>query len=789
MIRKPICPVTVCTWTMKHTLLLWALILNASLKPSESHGPASDEVKDYEVVRPLRLHTVRKRHAEHLRPQTIKYAMTVEGKDIEMHLEKNNELLTKDYTETYYKEDGTQVTTTPDDIDHCYYHGRIVNDNESSVSISACDGLRGYFRTAEQRYLIEPLSGDDEGDHVVMKYGNQNFTPAVCGVTNTSWSLDFEPPTSRSRSRSGGISIVYEPKYLELFLVVDNRAYKKMKQDMTAVRKRMYEIVNFVNMVYKPLRTFIALVGLEIWSNSDLISITPPAGANLGAFMNWRNTELVKKKKHDNAHLISGINFEGATVGLAYIGTLCSGHSVGVVQDHTDQAIAVGATLAHEMGHNLGMDHDDSSGCICSGDSCIMAAALSWKTPRTFSSCSSSNYEKYLTSRTPSCLLDKPDYRSLVAPSVCGNGFVEKGEQCDCGTLEECTNPCCNATTCTLKEGSQCAEGECCEDCKVLPRSRECRSKQHDCDLAEYCDGKRNTCPEDVFAVNGLPCEEGLGYCYNGQCPQRSNQCVKMYGATAIEARPSCYKHNRKGTNFGYCRRLSRDQFVACQPQDYTCGKLFCHNGKSDPNYGRMVRIGDCKAAFFSDKASDYGQVDTGTKCGDEMVCNENECVNLVVAYRNTNCSAKCSGRAVCNHMNKCQCEPGWMPPNCNSQDEAFSALSPGAAAAIAVTVIVLLFVIAGVAWFFYKKQQSPSLPTAHTQRKPPAVSATNSAYQPNKRVVPSQPMPASQAQRPKPKGPPPPPPPAGNRPKPPSQNFTAARKALRPVPPPKVNV
>uniref|UniRef100_A0A7N6BLV1 ADAM metallopeptidase domain 28 n=1 Tax=Anabas testudineus TaxID=64144 RepID=A0A7N6BLV1_ANATE len=598
---------------MTRTLLLWVLILNASVKPSESHGNVFEEVKDYEVVRPVRLHTVRKRHAEHLRPDTLRYAITVGGKDIEMQLEKNFELLTKDYTETYYRDDGERVTTRPNDIDHCYYHGRIVNDSKSSVSISTCDGLRGYFRTSAQRYLIEPLSGEDELDHAVMTVNDQSSTPAVCGVTNTSWSDDFEPPTSRSRSRSG---------------------YLKMKQDQTALRKRVFEIVNFVNMAYKPLRTFIALVGLEIWSSRDLINVTPPAGANLDAFMNWRNNDLLKRKPNDNAHLISGIDFEGATVGLAFIGTLCSGHSVGVIQDHNDQAIAVGATLAHEMGHNLGMDHDDSSTCICSADSCIMAAALSWNIPRTFSSCSTSNYEKYLTSRSPSCILDKPDFRSIVAPAVCGNGFVEAGEQCDCGTVEECKNPCCNATTCTYKDGSQCADGECCNNCKISPRSQMCREKQDECDLAEYCDGKSATCPEDVFAVNGLPCEGGLGYCYNG----------KMYGP---KAPASCYSHNTRGVYYAFCTRPSKDQFIPCQQQDIFCGKLFCSDGNDSPNYGRMVRVNTCKATFFEDYTQDYGQVDSGTKCGDGKVCSQNQCVELETAYRNTNCSAKCPGNAV----------------------------------------------------------------------------------------------------------------------------------------------
>nr|XP_020446350.1 zinc metalloproteinase-disintegrin-like brevilysin H2a isoform X2 [Monopterus albus] len=757
---------------MTRTLLLWILILNASLKLSESHGYEFEEVKHYEVVRPVRLHSVRKRHAENLRPETINYALTVGGKDIQMELKRNDKLLSKDYTETYYQEDGTRVTTRPDDIDHCYYQGKIVNDNESSVSISTCDGLRGYFRISAQRYLIEPLSGDDEGDHAVMTFNESNFTPRVCGVTNTSWSAGYEPPTSRSRSRSGGISIIQQQKYNELVLVADNREYVKLKQDQTQLRKKIFEIVNFVNMVYKPLRTFIALVGLEVWSNGDLITVTPPAGANLGAFEKWRNSDLVKRIKHDNAHLVSGIDFEGQTVGLAYVGTLCSSLSVGVIQDHNNGAIPVGATLAHEMGHNLGMDHDDSSICVCSGESCIMAAALSSNIPRTFSTCSANSYEKFLTNRNPTCLLDKPNYRSVVAPSVCGNGFVEKGEQCDCGTVEECTNPCCNATTCTLTQGSQCADGECCDDCKISPRSKECRTQHDECDLAEYCDGTSATCPEDVFAVNGLPCQEDLGYCYNGQCPQRPNQCVRLYGPGATEAPSFCYDQNTRGTYYAFCSRL-QNQYIPCQKQDKFCGKLFCQNGNDNPNYGRMVKVSNCKAAFFDDYTKDNGQVDHGTKCGDGKVCSQYQCMDLETAYRNINCSAKCPGHAVCNHRSECQCEPGWLPPNCDSQD--LESLSPGVIAAIIVAVLlVVLGIIAAVVGLAWKRRQRP---IAHTQRKQPAVSIYAQQV----------PVQVPQAGRPKPRGPPPPPPPAGNRLKPTGPNYIAARQALRLVPNPQV--
>lgn len=705
--------------------------------------------------------------------------MTLGGRDIEMHLQKNIGMLTKDYSETYYTDDGMLVTTTPADLDLCYYHGKILNDSASLVSMSTCDGLRGYFQTAEQRFLIEPLSEDSDGDHAVFKYEDVNeATPRVCGVTNTTWdeSGDGVPPRIlKTRSRSSGPTLFQRQKYNEFFLVADNREYKKLNSDLEKLRKRIFEIINFINNVYKEINTFVALTGFEVWTDNDKITVSAASGATLDSFTKWRNSDLIKRQRHDNAHLLTAIDLDGATVGLAYIGTLCGGLSTGIVQDHNSMATAVGATIAHEMGHNLGMNHDSSS-CVCSDSSCIMTAALSYFIPQHFSSCSTGAFVDYLNNKIPECLLNKPQPRDLLQPAVCGNGFVEIGEECDCGTVQECKNPCCNATTCKLTVGSQCAAGECCDNCKIMSASHVCRPKADDCDLPESCTGKSAECPEDVFTVNGVPCKNGKGYCYNGQCPMKEEQCIKMWGSTSVVARDYCYDQNTRAEYYAYCKR-NGDKYIGCQKQDIMCGKLFCESGNDNPNYGRLVTFSNCKATFYGSPDEDYGQVDTGTKCGEGLVCNQNECVGLETAYKATNCSNKCKGHGVCDHRLQCKCEPGWLPPDCDKPAES-EGLSKGVTIAISVIVtIVIVILLIGLTVFLCKRRTS----TPHAYRSQPRQQKVHVVDIPDL----SQQRSATPNQKPtpviKPSAPPPPPPYSVHAP---HNDFMAARQALRPPPP-----
>lgn len=63
---------------------------------------------------------------------------------------------------------------------------------------------------------------------------------------------------------------------------------------------------------------------------------------------------------------------------------------------------------------------------------------------------------------------------------------------------------------------------------QVKPAGELCRPMKDKCDLEEFCDGQKPTCPEDAFQQNGTPCPGG--YCFDGSCPTLAQQCQALWG-------------------------------------------------------------------------------------------------------------------------------------------------------------------------------------------------------------------------------------------------------------------
>uniref|UniRef100_A0A194AMD3 Metalloproteinase type III 11 n=1 Tax=Agkistrodon piscivorus TaxID=8715 RepID=A0A194AMD3_9SAUR len=611
-------------------VLLVTLCLAAFPYQGSSIILESGNVNDYEVVYPRKVTALPKGAVQQKYEDAMQYELKVNGEPVVLHLEKNKQLFSKDYSETHYSPDGREITTNPPVEDHCYYHGRIENDADSTASISACNGLKGHFKLQGETYLIEPLKLSDSEAHAVFKYENvakEDEAPKMCGVTQN-WE-SYEPIKKAFQLNLTPEQQAYldAKKYVEFVVVLDHGMYTKYKDDLDKIKTRIYEIVNTMNEICIPLNIRVALTGLEIWSDGDKINVTSAANVTLDLFGNWRETVLLKHKRHDNAQLLTAIDFDGDTVGLAYVRGMCQlKHSTGVIQDHSTINLLMAVTMAHEMGHNLGMGHDIEY-CTCGAPSCVMNDRLSRQPSKLFSNCSQEDYRKYLIKRRPKCILNEPNGTDIVSPPVCGNELLEVGEECDCGSPTNCQNPCCDAATCKLTPGSQCADGVCCDQCRFKGAGTECRAAKDDCDMADLCTGQSAECPTDRFQRNGHPCLNDNGYCYNRMCPTLKNQCIYFFGPNAAVAKDSCFKGNQKSNNHTYCRKENGKK-IPCAPQDIKCGRLYCF--RNLPGKKNICSV------IYTPTDEDIGMVLPGTKCEDGKVCSNGHCVDVNIAYKST---------------------------------------------------------------------------------------------------------------------------------------------------------
>ncbi|XP_063099307.1 disintegrin and metalloproteinase domain-containing protein 22 isoform X10 [Cavia porcellus] len=697
----------------------------------------------------------------------------------------NHDLLSSDYVERHIEHGGRTVEVKGGE--HCYYQGHIRGNPASFVALSTCHGLHGMFYDGNHTYLIEPeeneTSPEDFRSHLVYKSRVFEFPlddlPSEFQQVNITLPKFIPKPRLRRSKRQllrYPRNVEEETKYIELMIVNDHLMFKKHRLSVVHTNTYAKSVVNMADLIYKDqLKTRIVLVAMETWAADNKFAISENPLITLREFMKYRRDFI--KEKSDAVHLFSGSQFESSRSGAAYIGGICSLLKGGGVNEFGKTDL-MAVTLAQSLAHNIGIISDKrklaSGECKCDDtwSGCIMGDT-GYYLPKKFTQCNIEEYHDFLNSGGGTCLFNKPS--KLLDPPECGNGFIETGEECDCGTSAECVlegAECCKK--CTLTQDSQCSDGLCCQKCKFQPMGTVCREAVNDCDIRETCSGNSSQCAPNVHKMDGYQCDGVQGICFGGRCKTRDRQCKYIWGQKVTASDKYCYeKLNIEGTEKGNCGK-DKDTWIQCNKRDVLCGYLLCTNIGNIPRLGELdgeitstlvVQQGrtlNCSGGHVKlEEDVDLGYVEDGTPCGPKMMCLEHRCLPVASFNFSTCLSNKegivCSGNGFCSNELTCVCNRHWTGADCsiyfpyNEDAKTGITLSGNGVAGtniiigiIAGTILVLALILGITAWGYKNYREQRQLPQGDYVKKPgdgdsfysdipPGVS-TNSASSSKKR-------------------------------------------------------
>ncbi|XP_022079963.1 hemorrhagic metalloproteinase-disintegrin-like kaouthiagin [Acanthaster planci] len=390
-----------------------------------------------------------------------------------------------------------------------------------------------------------------------------------------------------------------EIKYLEMAIFCSATMISRYG-GINSAFVRALDIVNQADLYFKPMDVRLVTTYIELWDGgNERITIADNLHVTLENFYQYVEANVSDTVRFDAAHLVLGTSVISS---LSYYGTskqnsICTRKAVSLSQDFSDSLTP--AILAHDVGHNLYIYNDDfytrgskvnnkqeslahsvGFGELLGGHvALVMVKAFvirhqlleikvksnlrNWdpKPPTEFSECSIEAFEDHLRAGFYPCLFNVPQPDELVTFRTCGNGIVEPSETCDCGTPE------------------------------FLPATTLCRERINECDIPEMCSGTL-----------------GSGYCYNGHCPTRDNQCEDIWVTGATSAEVCLPLNNLAAFPFGHC--------------GYTIGDQLLYSDCSSAEALWVLDLSQADAVNPSD-------VVDGTKCDDGMVCMGFNCVSL----------------------------------------------------------------------------------------------------------------------------------------------------------------
>lgn len=272
----------------------------------------------------------------------------------------NSNLVSKDYVLNVGTEEGVKTFKGTTAIP---MNGVIANNSKSRVSLTFNhDFIYGFIQDHEDMYFVEPLR------HYSSKAQVNEFIVynTIDVITSRELSCGYEqykeemerhrPDEHRHGDIDARANMCFE---VEVNLAADYSMVQKYGS-VSGAENHNLGVLNNVKTNYDDefadeLRMILNEQWISSCSTCDPWSSSTDSGVLLNSFTSWATGGFTTA--HDVASLWTNRNFNGSTIGLAWVGTVCTYYKYNVLQDFSSDGDLKRCMQAHEIGHNFNADH------------------------------------------------------------------------------------------------------------------------------------------------------------------------------------------------------------------------------------------------------------------------------------------------------------------------------------------------------------------------------------------------------------------------------------------------
>uniref|UniRef100_A0A8C7E3K1 ADAM metallopeptidase with thrombospondin type 1 motif 7 n=1 Tax=Naja naja TaxID=35670 RepID=A0A8C7E3K1_NAJNA len=452
-----------------------------------------------------------------IRPGTF-YALVHQGQQLRFNLSLNPHLLAPGFVAEKRYGGLSRARIRSSSRNPCHMIGSVQDQDKGSglAALSTCDGLKGLFHLAGQDFLIEPLAPSNPGEgaaqphRISRRHIWEHEAEEFISVLSTKGTRKGHWEEKQQRKRRIKPRSVSKEKWVETLVVADTKMVEYHGSEH--VEKYVLTVMNMVAGLFHDASignpVHISIVRL-IFLEDEELKISHHADNTLRSFCKWQKALNPKGDAHPLHHdvailltrkdLCTAMNRPCETLGLSHVSGMCQPHRSCNVNEDTGLPLAF--TVAHELGHSFGIQHDGS------GNDCepvgkrpfIMSPQLLYDTsPLTWSLCSREYITRFFDRGWGLCLDDPPAKDVINFPSVPPGVLYDVSHQC------------------RLQYG---AYSTYCDDMDSV-----CNTLW--CSVGNTCHSKLDA------AVDGTKCEENK-WCFNGECVSVGYRPEPVHGGWA----------------------------------------------------------------------------------------------------------------------------------------------------------------------------------------------------------------------------------------------------------------